>query len=118
MMKIYRKFAFTAMNYRFMRVIVFFDLPVVLVEERREYSKFRRFLLKNGFIMLQESVYSKLALNLTVANAIISNVKKNAPEKGLVQLLAITEKQFSKMELIIGESPSEIISSDSRLVIL
>jgi CRISPR-associated endoribonuclease Cas2 len=106
------------MNYRFMRVLVFFDLPVVLVEDRREYAKFRRFLLKNGFIMLQESVYSKLALNLTVTNAIISNVKKNSPEKGLVQLLAITEKQFSKMELVIGENSGEIIDNDSRLVIL
>ena len=51
------------MNYRFMRVLVFFDLPVLTAKERREYRRFRNELLKNGFIMLQESVYCKLALN-------------------------------------------------------
>ena len=51
------------MSYRFMRVIVFFDLPTLTTEDKRNYSKFRRFLIKNGFMMLQESVYAKLALN-------------------------------------------------------
>ena len=46
-----------------MRVLVFFDLPVITAENRRAYVKFRKFLLKNGFLMLQESVYCKLALN-------------------------------------------------------
>jgi CRISPR-associated protein Cas2 len=45
-----------------MRVLVFFDLPVVTGEQRRAYVKFRKFLVKNGFLMLQESVYCKLAL--------------------------------------------------------
>lgn len=48
-----------------MRVLVFFDLPVVKSEHRRAYARFRKFLLKNGFMMLQESVYCKLALNGT-----------------------------------------------------
>lgn len=105
------------MSYRFMRVIVFFDLPTVELEERREYTRFRKFLLKNGFIMLQESVYCKLALNTTVANAIVENVKKNRPADGLVQLLTVTEKQFSRMEFIVGEKDTEIVDSDERLVI-
>ena len=74
------------MSYRFMRVLVFFDLPVLTAAERREYVHFRKFLLKNGFIMVQESVYAKLALNATAVNAIVSNVKKNKPPAGLVQL--------------------------------
>lgn len=73
-----------------MRVLVFFDLPVVKSEHRRAYARFRKFLLKNGFMMLQESVYCKLALNGTAANTIISNVHKNKPEEGLVQLLTVT----------------------------
>lgn len=105
------------MSYRFMRVIVFFDLPTVQLEERREYIRFRKFLLKSGFIMLQESVYCKLALNTTAANAIIENVKKNRPLDGLVQLLTVTEKQFSRMEFIVGEKDTEIVDSDERLVI-
>ena len=101
-----------------MRVIVFFDLPVVTGEERRAYTQFRKFLLKNGFMMVQESVYCKLALNGSAVNAIVENVRKNSPDKGLVQLLTITEKQYSKMDLIIGDIKSEVLDSDERLVIL
>lgn len=101
-----------------MRVLVFFDLPVLTAAERREYVHFRKFLLKNGFIMVQESVYAKLALNTTAVNAIIGNVKKNKPPAGLVQLLTVTEKQYAKMDFIIGEKQSEILDSDERLVIL
>lgn len=101
-----------------MRVLVFFDLPVVIAENRREYTRFRKFLLKNGFLMLQESVYCKLALNGTAEKAIVDNVYKNKPEEGLVQLLSVTEKQYSKMNIIIGNVKSEVLDSDERLVIL
>ncbi len=50
-----------------MRVIVFFDLPVGTSAQRRSYNQFRRMLVKAGFLMMQESVYTKLALNATVA---------------------------------------------------
>lgn len=101
-----------------MRILVFFDLPVTTGEERRAYTKFRKFLIKEGFMMLQESVYCKLALNGTAANAISERVQKNKPEEGLVQLLAVTEKQYSKMEFIVGEAKTEILDTDERLVIL
>lgn len=101
-----------------MRIIVMFDLPVLTEAERRDYRKFRKFLIKNGFMMMQESIYCKLAQNSTTADAITENVKKNKPEQGLVQLLKITEKQYAKMEYIIGSSISEVLDSDERLVIL
>lgn len=101
-----------------MRVIVFFDLPVVTGEKRKAYIQFRRFLLKNGFMMVQESVYCKLALNGSAVNSIIDNVRKNSPDKGLIQILTITEKQYSKMDMIIGDLKNEILDSDERLVIL
>lgn len=106
------------MSYRYMRVIVFFDLPTLTINDRREYSNFRKYLLKNGFIMMQESVYNRLALNMTVADVIMNNVRKNKPSAGLVQMLTITEKQFSKMEYVLGSSVSTIIDSDERLIIL
>lgn len=106
------------MSYRFMRVLIMFDLPSVELSEKREYRKFRKFLIRNGFVMLQESVYSKLALNATASNAVMENVRKNSPSDGIVQMLAVTEKQFSKMEYVIGEKISNVIDSDERLVIL
>ena len=68
--------------------------------------------------MMQESIYCKLALNGTAANAIIDGVRKNKPSEGLVQLLSVTEKQYAKMEFIIGEATNEVLDSDERLVIL
>ena len=63
-------------------------------------------------------MYCKLALNSTAVNAIIENVHKNKPAEGLVQLLTITEKQYAKMDIIIGTVKSEVLDSDERLVIL
>lgn len=101
-----------------MRLIVLFDLPVTTAAQRREYTRFRKFLLKSGFVMQQESVYSKLALNTTVAQRIAENVRKSKPNEGLVQMLTITEKQYSRMEILVGETKSEVLQSDERLVIL
>lgn len=101
-----------------MRVIVMFDLPSITTEEKRNYSRFRRFLIKSGFIMMQESVYTKLVLNSTAANTVVANVRKNKPPKGIVQLLSITEKQFSKMEFIVGANNSEVIDNDERIIII
>lgn len=101
-----------------MRVIVFFDLPVETAENRREYSRFRRMLIKNGFIMLQESVYCRMALNQNVATSISATIKKNKPSKGLVQILIVTERQFSKMDYIVGEFNTDVLSDDRRIVIL
>ena len=101
-----------------MRLIVLFDFPVTTAAQRREYTRFRKYLLKSGFVMQQESVYSKLALNTTVAQRIAENVRKNKPGEGLVQMLTITEKQYSRMEILVGEAEGEVLQSDERMVIL
>ena len=106
------------MTYRYMRVIVLFDLPVTTSENIRQYSKFRKFLLKSGFIMMQESVYCKLVLNATIANAVIALVRRNKPPEGVVQAFLLTEKQFSKIEIITGEYKTDTLDSDERLIIL
>lgn len=106
------------MSYRFMRIFVFFDLPVATLENRRNYNRFRKFLINNGFIMMQESVYCKMVINQTAANTVMSSIKSNKPPEGLVQVLNVTEKQFEKMEFITGSFTSDIIDSDERLVIL
>lgn len=106
------------MSYRFMRIIVFFDLPTLTENDRRDYRNFRKKLIKSGFMMLQESVYSKLALNTTQVHQITEEIKKIRPSQGLVQILTVTEKQFSKMELLCGKCKTDIINSDERLLIL
>ena len=101
-----------------MRSKELFDLPTTTSADLKEYTRFRKFLLKSGFIMMQESVYSKISLNTTAANILLDNIKKNSPKDGLVQVLTVTEKQYSKMEMIIGEKKSDVLDSDERLVII
>lgn len=106
------------MSYRFMRMIVFFDLPTETAEDRRAYRRFRNGLVKSGFIMMQESVYCKLLLNSTADFTAREAIRKFRPPSGLVQIMTITEKQFSRIEYLTGEFRSDIISSDERTVVL
>lgn len=106
------------MSYRFMRVLVFFDLPTETTEDKRNYRKFRKLLIKSGFLMLQESVYCRMLLTPGAGKSVIDTLRRHKPPQGIVQILTVTEKQFSGIECITGEFHSEIIDSDERLVIL
>lgn len=106
------------MSYRFMRMIVFFDLPTITAEDKRNYLKFRKMLMRNGFLMMQESVYCRLALNQSVVDSLSDTIRKNRPTKGIVQLLTVTEKQFSKMEYICGSVKNDVLNTDEKVVIL
>lgn len=106
------------MSYRFMRILVLFDLPVISSDDRRAYRHFRKAMLKKGFIMLQESVYCRMVLNKTMAEQVLDSIKREKPEKGLVMSLMITEKQFERMELITGEFVTDMVDSDERVVFL
>lgn len=101
-----------------MRTIVFFDLPNVYYKDRKNYQKFHKFLVNDGYIMLQESVYSKIALNLQQAELNINKIKKNSPQKGVIQVMNITEKQYADIEFIIGKPQTNVIDSEDRLIIL
>ncbi|MEA5026245.1 MAG: CRISPR-associated endonuclease Cas2 [Erysipelotrichaceae bacterium] len=101
-----------------MRIMVMFDLPTKSTKDHREYTRFRKFLLKNGFMMLQESVYCKLTLNQTIVESLAESIRRNKPEEGLVEIFSLTEKQFSKIEFIIGELNTDVLNDDKRLVVL
>ncbi|MBE5764762.1 MAG: CRISPR-associated endonuclease Cas2 [Clostridiales bacterium] len=99
-----------------MRLLVFFDLPMLTDKNRREYNRFHKFLLKNGFIMMQKSVYTKLVINNVTSSAVKQRVRNNLPPEGVVELLEITENQFSKIEYLVGEEQQLVIDSLDRLV--
>ena len=101
-----------------MRLIVYFDLPMVTTDDRRQYTKFRKYLQMQGFIMVQESVYSKLAVNATAAQTIRNNLRNNRPDRGNVIVLSISERQYQEMEFLVGESQKEIVDTLDRFVIL
>lgn len=105
-------------GFRFMRMLVFFDLPTLTAEDRRNYRLFRKLLIKNGFIMLQESVYCKMMTSPSVETTCKKLIHDNKPPQGLIQILSVTEKQFVKMDYVVGECKSDVIDSEESLVIL
>lgn len=106
------------MRDRIMRTMVFFDLPNIYAKDKKNYLKFRKYLLNEGFIMMQESVYSKIVMNSQQSELLLDRLRKKAPKKGLIQVLTITEKQYSQIEYIIGEHNSKIIDNEDRLIVL
>ena len=101
-----------------MRIIVLFDLPTITYQDQKAYRSFRNLLLKEGFLMMQESIYTKLALNRSIANSAVTKIKNNRPKKGLIEILTITEKQFSSIEYIVGEKETNVEDTETRLLIL
>ena len=99
-----------------MRMLIFFDLPTITSKNMVDYRKFRKFLLENGFIMMQESIYSKLVINNNSANLLKNKIKDNLPPEGIVELLQVTEKQFANIDYLVGKPQSLVIDSDERLV--
>ncbi|MCI9031506.1 MAG: CRISPR-associated endonuclease Cas2 [Clostridia bacterium] len=99
-----------------MRLMVFFDLPMLTDKNRRDYSHFRKFLLKNGFIMMQKSVYTKLVINNVTSALLRQKVRDNLPPSGLVEMLEVTENQFAKIEYLVGKEQSSVVDSTERIV--
>jgi len=88
-----------------MWLIAMFDLPVETMENRRDYTRFRKALLKDGFMMLQFSVYARFIPSEEAAEVHRRTIKACIPSLGQVRLLAITDHQFAKMEVFYGKKP-------------
>ena len=87
--------------------ICIFDLPTKTKKEKRKYTEFRRFLLKDGFIMMQFSVYSRICKGEDSVLTHKKRVKEHLPPKGNIRMLSITDLQYSKMETLVGEKKEE-----------
>ena len=86
-----------------MRLLVFFDLPVTHAEERKEASRFRKFLLDDGYDMVQFSVYMRICRGQDMVDTHIRRLEAHLPEKGSVRALQITEMQYSRMKFLVGD---------------
>lgn len=104
---------------RYMRLLVFFDLPVETEKQKKQYRIFRKSLMKEGFLMIQQSVYSKLVINEAAAASAIGRLKKIRPPEGLVQVLRVTERQYEAMIYITGSCGAydEIDTMEELLVL-
>lgn len=106
-------------SYEFMRIVLMFDLPVITKTQKNIYTRFRKFLLKKGYLMLQYSIYVKLFPNRDAATRHIRVIKASVPQEGQVRIMMLTEKQYANMEVIIGgRSKQEKIITVDPLIIL
>lgn len=89
-------------GYRMMWLYVMFDLPVGTSAERKAATKFRNFLLDEGFEMAQFSVYLRFAESKEAAETYISHVSQARPDGGKVHIVTITDKQYGNARIFAG----------------
>lgn len=100
-----------------MRMMVFFDLPTTSKQERKYATKFRNSLLKDGYYMMQWSVYSRICKGIAQVEKHAQRLKCLIPPVGSVRLMTVTEKQFADMEILVGESKKEEKIGAKQLVL-
>lgn len=102
-----------------MRILVLYDLPVNTPKARKIYAMFRRFLLNDGYVMVQFSVYARLIHGLSSVDKHLSRLRQNAPSEGSIRCIIVTEKQYASMIVLTGEKVfQEKIDQKGRIVAL
>ncbi|WP_317636166.1 CRISPR-associated endonuclease Cas2 [Xylocopilactobacillus apicola] len=101
-----------------MRLLIFFDVPTLTAEDRRNYRKLHQTLVKEGFLMIQESVYVRVLMNKQSANFLEERIQKVAPVRGTVQSMIVTEKQYSEIKFLAGKNIEDVRNSDERMVVI
>ena len=99
---------------RFVRLVLFFDLPQETKTDQRHYRQFVKYLKTEGFIRIQYSVYAKLCINNDSAKTIQKRLKNNVPDNGDIRYLIITERQYQNSNYTLQEN---ITTTDRTLII-
>ena len=101
-----------------MYLFVFFDLPVKTKKNRRAATRFRKFLINDGYDMMQLSVYTRVCRGQDAVDKHMTRVEKNLPPKGSVRALQVTERQFARMKLLVGTLGAQERTGIDQLVLL
>ncbi|RMG34353.1 MAG: CRISPR-associated endonuclease Cas2 [Planctomycetota bacterium] len=86
-----------------MWLMVMFDLPVRTAQHRKDYARFRNFLIESGFSMLQLSVYARCCPSEDAAARVGQSICRRLPPEGNIRLLTVTDRQFAKMQNFVGK---------------
>lgn len=86
-----------------MWVMAMFDLPTDTQKARRAYTRFRRALLEDGFVMMQYSVYARHCASFDNADLHARRMGTLVPAEGEVRFLTITDRQFGRMQVYVGK---------------
>jgi CRISPR-associated protein Cas2 len=102
-------------EYRIMWILVFFDLPTETKTDIKNYTRFRKSIMEDGFDMFQFSIYVRHCMSRENSDVHIKRVKSVLPPKGKVVILRITDKQFGQMEIFYGRKKEEIKAPPQQL---
>ncbi|HRK98061.1 MAG TPA: CRISPR-associated endonuclease Cas2 [Alphaproteobacteria bacterium] len=102
---------------RFMWLFVFFDLPVMTKPERKTATRFRNFLLKDGYMMIQFSVYARICNGADRVDKHLLRLNTQIPEKGSVRVIQITDKQYERMKILVGTRKNNEKTKTEQLVL-
>lgn len=91
-------------KFRAVWLFALFDLPVLTKKQRKAYTQFRKALIREGFMMLQFSVYARYCPSEDAGGAYRARVRDQLPAEGQVRLLSVTDKQFGNMEVFFGKN--------------
>jgi CRISPR-associated protein Cas2 len=103
---------------RILWLFVLFDLPVGTKEERRTAARFRNFLKDDGYMMLQFSVYARICRGEEAIEKHLNRVTKAMPRKGSIRALQVTDKQYARMRLLLGERKKTEQVAPRQMVLL
>ena len=94
-------------QYQILWIFVFFDLPTDTKKDRKNYAQFRKNLQKDGFTMMQFSIYVRHCNSRENADVHVKRVKSFLAPKGEIILFSLTDKQFGMMEFFRGQKETE-----------
>lgn len=100
-----------------MWLFVFFDLPVKEKAERQVATRFRNFLLKDGYMMVQFSVYARICNGQERVEKHLQRIQANLPQKGSVRAFQITDKQYERMKTLVGKQTRNEKTKAEQLVL-
>jgi len=103
---------------RFVWMFVLFDLPVGTRTDRRHATRFRKFLKDDGFLMLQLSVYARVCRGEDAADKHLQRVTRQLPPRGSVRMLQVTDRQYARMKLLLGQATFSEKKAADQLVLL
>ena len=102
-------------GYRSMWLFVMFDLPSKTHAEKKRYTAFRKGLLKDGFDMMQYSIYIRYCPSEENAEVHIKRVMGGIPIRGEVSILKITDKQFGRIKVFHGKNEQPVPKTGDQL---
>ena len=100
-----------------MWLYVMFDLPVGTPGKRKAATKFRKFLLDQGFEMAQFSVYLRFAESKETAEAHIRRIRDSLPKKGKVHIVTLTDKQYGNARIFTGRKGERPAKNPDQLAL-